>query len=80
VVCSVIDTQYDIIMWEELHKSDPLASAALEPLFCSSHIMTWLVPSRHGYNYSRPVTSYESTESVDLVRFFVFSLEKTDPE
>jgi hypothetical protein len=41
VVCSVIDTKYDIIMWEEHEqKSDPLASATREPLFhCSSHIM-----------------------------------------
>jgi hypothetical protein len=38
VVCSDIDTQYDVIMWEE--QSDILASAAPEPFFCSFYIMT----------------------------------------
>ena len=35
---SVIDTQYDVIMWEE-QQSETLASAARVPTFCSSHIM-----------------------------------------
>ena len=40
VVCLVIDTQYDVTMWEE-QKSDPLASATREPPFhCASHIVT----------------------------------------
>ena len=41
VVCSVIDTQYDIIMWEE-QKSDPLVSAARELLVSHFFILPTL--------------------------------------
>jgi hypothetical protein len=68
VVCSVIDTQYDVIMWEE-QKNDSLTSTARAHFFCSSHIMT---------SYCVSITEQTTAKSYLFVEYIISPIHIRD--